>query len=234
MEALVRRMAKRLAGRYARKRHRAKKGMLDVRKTLARSMAHGGIPFEIIWKARTLHKPKIVVLCDVSRSVAAAARFLLLFLYSLNEVVERLDAFAFSDRLVCVNDLLDDEKVDEAIALILGRIGFPARPTMARRWRTSARHLAKPGPAHHGDHPGRWALEPCRSAPGSHPPDRREVAGADLAQSGAADLLEPGRFQHGRLPPLLPRGQDLQHLGPAGENHRGCAADLSAQMRPRT
>lgn len=127
MEALVRRMAKRLAGRYARKRHRAKKGMLDVRKTLARSMAHGGIPFEIIWKARTLHKPKIVVLCDVSRSVAAAARFLLLFLYSLNEVVERLDAFAFSDRLVCVNDLLDDEKVDEAIALILGRIGF--RPT---------------------------------------------------------------------------------------------------------
>jgi uncharacterized protein with von Willebrand factor type A (vWA) domain len=90
-------------------------------------MAHGGIPFEIIWKARTLHKPKIVVLCDVSRSVAAAARFLLLFLYSLNEVVERLDAFAFSDRLVCVNDLLDDEKVDEAIALILDRIGF--RPT---------------------------------------------------------------------------------------------------------
>ena len=127
MEALVRRMAKRLASRYARKRHRAKKGMLDVRKTVARSMAHGGIPFEIIWKARTLHKPKIVVLCDVSRSVAAAARFLLLFLYSLNEVVERLDAFAFSDRLVCVNDLLDDEKVDEAIALILDRIGF--RPT---------------------------------------------------------------------------------------------------------
>lgn len=127
MEALVRRMARRLATRYARKRHRARKGKLDVRKTIRRSMGHGGVPFDVVWKTETLHKPKIAVLCDVSRSVAAAAQFLLLFLYSLNEVVERLDAFAFSDRLVSVNDLLDDEKVDDAITLVLARVGF--RPT---------------------------------------------------------------------------------------------------------
>jgi uncharacterized protein len=127
MEALVRRMARRLATRYARKRHRAREGKLDVRKTIRRSMGHGGVPFDVVWKAETLHKPKIAVLCDVSRSVAAAAQFLLLFLYSLNEVVERLDAFAFSDRLVSVNDLLDDEKVDDAITLVLARVGF--RPT---------------------------------------------------------------------------------------------------------
>jgi uncharacterized protein with von Willebrand factor type A (vWA) domain len=59
--------------------------------------------------------------------VASAAQFLLLFLYSLNEVVERLDAYAFSDHAVCVNDLLNDETVDDAITLILGRIGL--RPT---------------------------------------------------------------------------------------------------------
>jgi uncharacterized protein with von Willebrand factor type A (vWA) domain len=127
MEALVRRMARRLATKYARKRHRAHKGKLDVRKTIRRSMGHGGVPFEVVWRTETLHKPKIAVLCDVSRSVAAAAQFLLLFLYSLNEVVERLDAFAFSDRLVSVNDLLDDEKVDDAITLVLARVGF--RPT---------------------------------------------------------------------------------------------------------
>jgi uncharacterized protein with von Willebrand factor type A (vWA) domain len=127
MEALVRRMARRLASRYARKRHRSRRGRLDVRKTIRRSMGYGGVPFDIVWKIETIEKPKIVVLCDVSRSVAAAAQFLLLFLYSLNEVVERLDAYAFSDRLVCVNDLLDDEKVDDAITLILRRIGF--RPT---------------------------------------------------------------------------------------------------------
>ena len=127
MEGLVRRMAKRLASRYARKRHRARRGKLDVRRTIRRSMGYGGVPFDVVWKTETIEKPKIAVLCDVSRSVAAAAQFLLLFLYSLNEVVERLDAYAFSDRLVCVNDLLDDEKVDDAITLILKRIGF--RPT---------------------------------------------------------------------------------------------------------
>jgi hypothetical protein len=127
MHALVRRMAKRLAQRYARRRHRARVGKLDVRHTLRRSLVSGGVPFNLAWKSRTIEKPRIVVVCDVSRSVAAAAQFLLLLLYCLKEVVQRLDAFAFSDRLVPVNDLLDDEKVDDAITLILERIGF--RPT---------------------------------------------------------------------------------------------------------
>lgn len=127
MEGLVRKMAARLAKRYARRRHRAREGRLDVRKTVRRSLGYGGVPFEIVWKRRTLDRPKIVVLCDVSRSVAAAAQFLLLFLYSLNEVVRRLDAFAFSDRLVAINDLLAETTVDDAIDLILARIGF--RPT---------------------------------------------------------------------------------------------------------
>jgi hypothetical protein len=127
MEALVRRMAKRLAQRYARRRHRAKVGKLDVRHTVRRSLAYDGAPFELSWKRKTIEKPQIVVVCDVSRSVAAAAQFLLLFLYCLKEVVQRLDAFAFSDRLVPVNDLLDDEKVEDAITLILDRVGF--RPT---------------------------------------------------------------------------------------------------------
>ena len=127
MEALVKRMAKRLATKYSRKRHRADRGKLDVRKTIRKSMGHGGVPFEIVWKTTTIEKPKIVVICDVSRSVAAAAQFLLLFLYSLNEVVEKLEAFAFSDRMVHVGDLLDAEELNSAIALILKRIGF--RPT---------------------------------------------------------------------------------------------------------
>jgi uncharacterized protein with von Willebrand factor type A (vWA) domain len=127
METLVRRMARRLATQHTRRRRQAKVGRLDVRKTMARSMAHGGIPFDVLWKSRAIHKPKIAVICDVSRSVAAAAQFLLLFLYSLNEAVGRLDAFAFSDRAICVNDLLDDGTVDDAITLILHRIGL--RPT---------------------------------------------------------------------------------------------------------
>jgi uncharacterized protein with von Willebrand factor type A (vWA) domain len=127
MEQVVRRMARRLATKYARKRHRARRGKLDVRRTVRRSLGYGGVPFDIVWKRERVDKPKIAVLCDVSRSVAAAAQFLLLFLYSLAEVVERLDAYAFSDTAAPVNDLLADETVDDAITLILERVGF--RPT---------------------------------------------------------------------------------------------------------
>ena len=52
MQALVKRMAKRLADRYSRRRHTANRGHLDVRKTLRKSMAHGGVPFEIEWKIK--------------------------------------------------------------------------------------------------------------------------------------------------------------------------------------
>ncbi len=127
MEALVKRMAKRLATRYARKRHRADKGKLDVRKTIRKSMGYGGVPFDIVWKRETIEKPKIVAICDVSRSVAAAAQFMLLFLYSLNEVIEKLEAFAFSDRLIRVGDILEDEDLDQAIVSIIKKIGM--RPT---------------------------------------------------------------------------------------------------------
>lgn len=124
MQVLVRKMAKRLASQYSRHQHRAKRGQLDVRKTLRRSMPHGGVPFEIVWKTKTIDRPKIVALCDVSGSVSAASQFLLLFLYSLNEAVERMDGFAFSDRLVPVGDLLNNEEADVAIAAVLKRIGM--------------------------------------------------------------------------------------------------------------
>jgi uncharacterized protein with von Willebrand factor type A (vWA) domain len=124
MQALVKKMAKRLATKYARRRRAAQKGHLDVRKTLRRSMAHGGIPFQIEWKVKKIDKPSIVAICDVSKSVAAAAQFLLTFLYSLNEVVDRMDAFAFSGRLISVNDVLDDNAVEGAILKVLQEIGF--------------------------------------------------------------------------------------------------------------
>jgi uncharacterized protein len=124
MQRLVRRMAKRLASHYSRQVRRAKRGQLDVRRTIRKSLGHGGVPFDLVWKSKTIDRPSIAVLCDVSGSVAQAAHFLLLFLYSLNEVVERLDAFAFSNRLVPVGDILNDEAVSDAIAAVIKRIGM--------------------------------------------------------------------------------------------------------------
>lgn len=124
MQALVKKMAKRLADRYSRRRHTTWKGHLDVRRTLRRSMGYGGMPFDIVFKTKKVDKPSIVAICDVSKSVAAAAQFLLTFLYSLNEVVDRLEAFAFSGRMISVNAVLDENRVETAILEVLKQIGF--------------------------------------------------------------------------------------------------------------
>ena len=124
---LVRRMARKLAARHLRRHHRARRGHLDVRRTLRANMAHDSVPFHTLWKQRKVDKPKIVVICDVSRSVAAAAQFLLMFLYNLNDVVSDIRTFAFSSNLIDVVDILDDHGIEEAIPKVLDAIGF--RPT---------------------------------------------------------------------------------------------------------
>jgi uncharacterized protein len=124
MNTLIRRMAKKLASRYVHRHKRTRKGHLDVRRTLRVNMAHGGIPFETIWKQKRIEKPKIVAICDVSRSVAATAQFLLMFLYNLNEILSDIRSFAFSSYLIEIADALDDHDIEEAIPVVLDRIGF--------------------------------------------------------------------------------------------------------------
>lgn len=124
MRILVRAMARRLATQYGRKRKRDRRGVLDVRRTLRRNMGWDGVPFLTVWKQETIDKPKLVVLCDVSGSVAALAQFLLLFLYSLNEALAGLRAFAFSGALADVSDLLEQHPIDRAIPAVMDRAGF--------------------------------------------------------------------------------------------------------------
>ena len=124
MRVIVRAMAKRLATRYGRVRRRKRRGHLDVRRTLRRNMAFDSIPFITVWKQRKIDKPRVVVLCDVSGSVASVAQFLLLFVYSLNEALADIRSFAFSGNLIEVSDILEQETIEDAIAKILKEIGF--------------------------------------------------------------------------------------------------------------
>ncbi len=124
MRILVRAIAKKLAARYARPRRRRLRGQLDIRRTMRRNMGWGGIPFITAWKEKRIEKPRVVVLCDVSGSVAAMAQFLLMFLYALNEALADIRSFAFAGSLIEVSDILEAEPIETAIATIMSRIGF--------------------------------------------------------------------------------------------------------------
>jgi uncharacterized protein with von Willebrand factor type A (vWA) domain len=124
MRALVRQMAKKLAARYAKTRRRRLRGQLDTRRTLRRNMGWGGIPFITVWKQKRIEKPRVMVLCDVSGSVAAMAQFLLMFMYAINEALSDIRSFAFAGSLIEVSEILEKEPVEEAITKIMSLIGF--------------------------------------------------------------------------------------------------------------
>lgn len=124
MRILVRQMAKKLAARYAKTRRRRLRGQLDVRRTLRRNMGWGGVPFVTVWKQKRIEKPRVMVLCDVSGSVAAMSQFLLMFLYALNEALSDIRSFAYSGSLIEVSEILEKEPVEQAIVKIMEAIGF--------------------------------------------------------------------------------------------------------------
>ncbi len=116
MQALVRKMAKRLLALNSRRKKKARRGQLDVRRTIRQNIEYDGLMFDIAWKQVKVDRPKVVAICDVSGSVAQYATFLLMFLYSLTEVLPKVRAFAFSNQLGEVTDLFADKKIEDAIS----------------------------------------------------------------------------------------------------------------------
>jgi uncharacterized protein with von Willebrand factor type A (vWA) domain len=124
MRFLIRQIARRLRERYSKPRKRQRRGHLDVRRTIRRNAAWGGIPFLTAWKRRRRDRPKIVALCDVSGSVARVSDFFLLLIHSLHEVVSDVRSFAFSGHLIEVSDILDSKTPEQAMQEIMSKVGF--------------------------------------------------------------------------------------------------------------
>ncbi len=90
-------LARRLATRLAREQHARRRGPLDFRRTIRASMGTGGVPITTHHRPRRPHRTELVVLCDVSGSVANFAGFTLLLVYALREQFTKVRAFTFVD-----------------------------------------------------------------------------------------------------------------------------------------
>ncbi len=124
MQGLVHKLAKRLVALHSRKRKVARRGHLDVRQTIRRNIEYDGLMFDTVWKRKKIDRPKVIAVCDVSGSVANAARFLLLFLYSVTEVIPKVRAFAFSNQLAEITDLFQASSAQDAISAALHKHGW--------------------------------------------------------------------------------------------------------------
>jgi hypothetical protein len=115
MREVVERLAQKIKNILTIRRKRMKRGKLDLHQTLRRNMSHGGIPFELVWKHRKKDRPKLVILCDVSSSVANVSRFMLQFCYTLQEAFTKIRAFIFVAELGEVTHLFQDGEISKSI-----------------------------------------------------------------------------------------------------------------------
>ncbi len=90
-------LARRLAARLTQEHHAQRRGPLDVRRTVRASMSTGGVPLTTHHRPRRPHRTDLVVLCDVSGSVAGFAQFTLMLVYALREQFGAVRAFTFVD-----------------------------------------------------------------------------------------------------------------------------------------
>ncbi len=123
LERLIKRIAKRLAAKHSRRRKARNRGKLDIRKTMRANAAYEGVPFKTVWKQKRRERAKVVAICDVSGSVAAYARFLLMLLYSLSEAIPEIRSFAFSHKLVEISDNLENLEIGDAVKQTLKDVG---------------------------------------------------------------------------------------------------------------
>ena len=116
VQEIVIKMAKKLVSIHSKRRKVFKRGQLDIRKTLRNNMQFDGMLFDLKWKSKKVDRPKVMCICDVSGSVSNYSRFLLMFLYSLAEVIPKVRSFAFSSDLGEVTVLFEKNSLEDAMA----------------------------------------------------------------------------------------------------------------------
>jgi uncharacterized protein with von Willebrand factor type A (vWA) domain len=130
LRSAVRPLSRKLATRLAARRHRARRGRIDIRRTLRRSMGTGGVPIRPAYAKPHPSRPELVLLCDVSGSVAGFSNFTMLLVQALSDQFSKIRVFAFINAMAEVTDLVKANPDD-----LNARINNEARIT---KWHTSS------------------------------------------------------------------------------------------------
>jgi uncharacterized protein len=117
LRAEVERLARRLRQTASLRPRRTRRGRLDVRRTLRKALGTGGAPLALVWRKRRVDRPRLCVLCDISDSVRHVSRFMLQFVYTLQELFAKVRSFVFVSDLAEVTDLFRRYELQRAVDL---------------------------------------------------------------------------------------------------------------------
>lgn len=119
MNEAVARLAQRLKNRLSVRRKKAARGRFNVKATLRTNMQYGGVPFHIELDRRKKTKPQVMILCDISDSVLNASRFMLQFVYSVQDLYAKVRSFVFVSDIGEVTKLFEEHEIHRAVETAL-------------------------------------------------------------------------------------------------------------------
>jgi len=217
-------LTRKLAARLARKRRHGRKGPLDFRNTVRHSLAYGGVPAEPKFKYPRPAKPELIVVADISGSVAAFARFTLMLVYAISNQFSKVRAFVFIDG---IDEVTDYFKQTEDIGEAIHRINTEADVIWVDGhsdyghafevfWDKWGKEIGPKstvmllGDARNNYHASQaWVIKEMRAGPPRL-----------LAEPGAEVLLEHGRLHRGGVRHVHRRGVRVPQPAPTGSVRR--------------
>ena len=121
--SLIKKMTKKLVTRVSRRTRFSKmKKTIDIRRSIRQNISYGGIPLELRYRAKRIQKPRLLLICDVSASMARYARFVIQFIYGLSNAVKDIESFIFSEDLERITPMFKGKKgFSETMAEIINQ-----------------------------------------------------------------------------------------------------------------
>ncbi|MBI1998040.1 MAG: VWA domain-containing protein [Deltaproteobacteria bacterium] len=137
-------IATKIATQISRRKKVGRKGStVDPRWTMRRSMKYGGEIVELVQRKRRIKKTKVVLLCDVSGSMDCYSRFLIQFMYGLQNELWGVETFVFSTSLSRITHLIRTKDIGNALEKISGSIlGWSGGTNIGRSLHTFNRNFA--------------------------------------------------------------------------------------------
>jgi len=116
-------IASKIATQVSRRKRRGGKGdEVDPRWTMRRSIKYGGEVIELVSRRRRIKKTRVVLLCDVSGSMDCYSRFLIQFMYGLQNELWGVETFVFSTSLSRITHLIRTKDISNALERIAGSV----------------------------------------------------------------------------------------------------------------
>jgi uncharacterized protein with von Willebrand factor type A (vWA) domain len=115
IKAIATRLAAKSSRRYKTSQHQE---IPDLRQTLRKNLRRGGELLEIAYRKHPRNRVKILMLCDVSKSMELYTVFLVQFMYAFQQVYKRMETFVFGTSLKRLTPVLKEQNFRTTLQLL--------------------------------------------------------------------------------------------------------------------